>query len=545
MRYYDFSASRIAVIYAASGILWLLCSDNVMYRLVTNQKAIGILSITKGCLFVAITSVLLYSLIHRSHRILQQRNADLLRLNEEIRESQANLQALISAIPDMIFRIHRSGVFLEGHVKSSHYLLAPEGWAGNSLTAVLPADLAQKTLASTEMALTSKTLQTFEYQLKFSGEFRYYEARISACGEQDVVAIVRDITARKHMEAQLQYLGLHDTLTALYNRSYFEETLRRADEAGDSSVGMIICDFDGLRVINDTLGHAAGDNALKAVAGILQECFPFGEPIARIGGDEFAIVLFSNIPLVFEEACRRIRTRITRHNGSHSVIPLSVSMGFSLCTATGGYQAMFKEANNNMYREKLHHSQSTKSAIVQTLMKALEARDFITEGHGVRLQDLVVAMARAMGLPEQNQADLRLFAQFHDIGKVGIPDHILLKPARLTEEEFAVMQQHCEIGYRIAKASPDLEPIADWILRHQEWWDGTGYPLGNKGDQIPMECRILAIADAYDAMTNDRPYRQAMPVETAIAELRQCAGTQFDPALVEPFVQLVLHPAGT
>jgi HD-GYP domain-containing protein (c-di-GMP phosphodiesterase class II) len=141
-------------------------------------------------------------------------------------------------------------------------------------------------------------------------------------------------------------------------------------------------------------------------------------------------------------------------------------------------------------------------------------------------------------LPQAVVADMRLLAKFHDIGKVGIPDSILKKPGKLTQAEMVIMRQHCEIGYRIAKSSPDLEPIADCILKHQEHWDGNGYPLGISGEQIPIECRVLGIVDAFDAMTNDRPYRQAMTEDEAIKELLRCAGAQFDATLVEVFIAL-------
>ncbi|WP_245867411.1 Cyclic di-GMP phosphodiesterase [Sporomusa silvacetica DSM 10669] len=135
--------------------------------------------------------------------------------------------------------------------------------------------------------------------------------------------------------------------------------------------------------------------------------------------------------------------------------------------------------------------------------------------------------------------DLKLLAQFHDIGKVGIPDKILFKPGTLTPEKFNEMQRHSEIGFRIAQSSPDLNLIADYILKHHEWWDGSGYPMGLSGENIPLECRILSIADAYDAMTSDRPYRKALVHKHAIDELRRFAGIQFDPELVENFITLV------
>ena len=172
-------------------------------------------------------------------------------------------------------------------------------------------------------------------------------------------------------------------------------------------------------------------------------------------------------------------------------------------------------------------------------MKALEVRDYITEGHAARLGELMEKMGQRLEFSQGAVADLRLLAKFHDIGKVGIPDSILNKPGKLTEEEMAVMRRHCEIGFRIALVSSDLEPIADWILKHQEHWNGNGYPLGLVGEEIPVECRIMAITDAYDAMTSDRPYRKAMSCQDAIAEIRRCAGTQFDPKLAEKFIEMV------
>jgi HD-GYP domain-containing protein (c-di-GMP phosphodiesterase class II) len=147
--------------------------------------------------------------------------------------------------------------------------------------------------------------------------------------------------------------------------------------------------------------------------------------------------------------------------------------------------------------------------------------------------------ARALGLPDRAVNDLRLLAQFHDIGKVGIPDSILFKEDELTEEEYRILQKHCEIGHRIALSVPELVLISDWILKHHEWWNGEGYPLGLKREEIPLECRIMAIADAYDAMTNERPYRRAKSHQEAVEELRNKAGSQFDPKLVEVFLRVL------
>ncbi|HEY8908780.1 MAG TPA: HD domain-containing phosphohydrolase [Desulfosporosinus sp.] len=355
-----------------------------------------------------------------------------------------------------------------------------------------------------------------------------------------ISSIGEDITERKQFQERLEHMSFHDALTGLYNRTYFEEELLLLKEDCFAPVGMIVCDVDGLKLVNDTLGHSNGDQLLCLTAGILKQYFREGDMLFRIGGDEFAIILPKSELSVVEQACYRVRKGVEKYNVENVEVPLSLSMGFSVSEKTmANLGEVFKEADDAMYREKLHRSKSTRSALVQALMKALEARDFITEGHADRLQDIVISLGGALGLSERNLADLRLLAQFHDIGKVGIPDRILFKPGRLTNKEYKEMQRHSEIGHRIAQSASDLRPIADHILRHHEWWNGSGYPLGLKEEDIPLECRILAIADAYDAMTSDRPYRKAMSQEQAFKELIKNTGFQFDPKLVPIFIKVI------
>lgn len=311
-------------------------------------------------------------------------------------------------------------------------------------------------------------------------------------------------------------------------------------------MAVIICDIDGLKMVNDTFGHEAGDRFIKAAANNLIKAVRKQDILARTAGDEFALVMpFADKELV-EKTIDKIRISTQKCKEHQLPIPLHVSIGYAIVDDENtSIKDAQRIADNNMYREKLHHSRSKKSSIINTLIKMLEARDIITQGHANRTEKLAVRLANIMGMNQRQIDDLKLLAMFHDIGKVGVPDSILFKKGRLTYDEMLKMQRHTEIGHRIALSSPELAHISEWILMHHEWWDGNGYPLGIKGEEIPLECRILAVVDAYDAMTQDRPYRSAMTHEEAVAELKKCAGTQFDPSLVELFLKVLEEEADT
>lgn len=344
----------------------------------------------------------------------------------------------------------------------------------------------------------------------------------------------------KESEKNIYRMSIIDIPTGMYNRNFFESELNRIQNEDNTDVGIVVCDIDGLKLINDMLGHSAGDDYLKESAMILRQSFSEEDIIARIGGDEFAVIIKNATKKDISSKMQRITEKLEKTNQDERVVPISMSCGYAMGhSRQTDLKEIFRAADNMMYHEKLHHKQSEKSKNLNILTKMLEERDFITEGHGERMKELCCELAGKIGISEAESKDMRLFAHFHDIGKIGIPDRILFKPDILTAEEMNVMKGHTEIGYRITVASADLIHISDWILKHHEWWNGNGYPLNLKGEDIPIQCRILAIVDVFDAMTSDRPYRKALSREAAIAEILKNKGIQFDPKLVDEFIAMM------
>lgn len=383
------------------------------------------------------------------------------------------------------------------------------------------------------------------YEHKDRNEERYVLRTLSPILEQgtrqvkNVAVVSKEITDLKKTEEKLTYLSLHDPLTNLYNRGYFEEEMRRHDSSRFGLVGLIMCDIDGLKLVNDILGHDKGDKLLVIASQVIRRSFRDSDVVARVGGDEFAILLPNSPKSKVEDICLRIRNSVAEHNRENPFLPLSISTGFAVRTTPDQSMAeLYREADNKMYAEKLHGSQHARNMIVKKVMCAIEKNGLMTEQSIKRLQRFVVALGRALDLPQDRIGNLHLLARFHDIGNVGVHDKIFHKKDRLTDEDIAEIRKHCDVGRRIAQSAPDISHIADHILKHHEWWNGDGYPLGLAGDEIPLESRIMAIADAYESMTGIRPYRKPLSRSHALNELQKNSGSQFDPVLVEKFIEI-------
>lgn len=353
-----------------------------------------------------------------------------------------------------------------------------------------------------------------------------------------VICILSDITRRKKYEEEILFLNYSDKLTGLRNRLFMELQFNKLNHDSDSKYFIIMGDLNGLKDTNDTLGHRGGDNLLYEMGKILKECCESDDIISRWGGDEFIILVKEKDKKYVSNLIDKIK--FICKNKSETDFKISIALGYAEGNKEySNTEQVMSLAEKRMYRNKLMEDESSRSSTISTLIKTLHAKHSETEEHTIRIKNLSLKLGKRLGLTQDKLDELELVASLHDIGKIGIPDQILLKPSKLNNEEWEIMKSHTDIGYRIAKSTPQLEHVAYEILYHHEKYDGTGYPDGLKGEEIPLVSRIINICDSFDVMTNKRVYKEALNYEYAINELIRCSGTQFDPLIVKEFLKLL------
>ena len=357
-------------------------------------------------------------------------------------------------------------------------------------------------------------------------------------GRPATLALINDTTKRKQMEEKIRYLSFHDHLTGLYNRHFLENEMERLDTPRQLPIGIIMADLNGLKLLNDTFGHEVGDEMLKQAAAVLNQSCRSEDIIARWGGDEFVIFLPQTTAEDVHTICQRINEKCQETFVEE--MPLSLALGAAnKHTTEEMLDKVLKKAEENMYKQKLAGRQRIKSAVLKTLFKNLAAKSFETEAHYAGMQSVAQKIGEKIGLSAAELNRLEMLITMHDIGKINIPKEILTKKGTLSAEEWEQIKQHPETGYRIAHATEEYAHVAEDISTHHERWDGSGYPQGLQGEEIPLLARITALAEAYEVMSSGRPYKKAMSREEIVAELQRGAGGQFDPELADVLLAIL------
>ncbi len=364
---------------------------------------------------------------------------------------------------------------------------------------------------------------------------------------------------------ELASRSITDPLTGVTNHRYFHERLGFEVDRARRTVeplSLAMFDLDELRLVNDTRGHLAGDRRIGLVASAITDTIRTTDTVSRIGGDEFAVILPGTGSLDAHAVVGRIVDEIVARQAGQAVRTTS-SVGVAsfpehaadkeelITTAEAALHAAKDGGRNRVviYEPGTAGGRTTEERIraveaesllrtVRALAAAVDARDAYTHSHSRSVATLAVEIAHHLGFSATHIEQLKIAALLHDIGKIGIPDHVLRKASALDDEEYRIVKEHSGLGERILSSvvSPELLP---WVACHHERWDGGGYPRGIAGEEIPLEARIIAICDTYDAMTSDRPYRSGLPVDQAIREIETFAGRQFDPRVASAFVTMM------
>lgn len=470
---------------------------------------------------------------------LREQYDHLLENEQKLRASEERNRGIVNALPDLVFTFNPEGIFIDCQATNEDQLFLPKGeFIGKNILEVMPPTLAQASAVKIREAFETGELQQIEYDLEMNGSTEYFEMRLVKSRENEVIGITRNVSSERQYRDRIEYLSYHDQLTGLYNRRFFEEELRRLDVQRNFPLGIVMADVNGLKLINDSFGHKMGDQLLVKVAEVLKRGCRADEIISRIGGDEFIIL----IPKINAEQIELLIGRIEEiaHQEKIGSVELSVSFGWDLkYRSEEDIQDVFKQAENYMYKKKLFEGPSMRGKTIGAIINTLNEKNKREELHSHRVSELSKRLAQQLGFTEQAVEEIKTAALLHDIGKIAINEEILNKMGKLSDEELNEMKRHPEIGYRILRSVNDMVDMSDYVLYHHEHWDGTGYPKGLGGKDIPIQARIISIADAFDAITSDRTYRPRRTNEEAFQELIRCSGKQFDPELIVSFIDMM------
>ncbi|MFA9465465.1 MAG: HD domain-containing phosphohydrolase [Velocimicrobium sp.] len=570
---------RICITYLVIGFIWVYFSDSATIRFIKSSNLLRLANTYKGFLYIFITTILLYHSIEKliqkvqlTEKELRKSKAELVETNEELQlyveqiseaeeelraqyeqmlEYDKNLATSEEKYKTLIAQMQLGLALYEGttgqdikdfilvEVNSSHEILTgikKEAAIGRRFDEIHPT-YEQEYLS--KMRNIIKTGEPCSYERYKKETNIYYEILAYRPKENQLAVIINNISKRKKMEEELQFLSYHDQLTGLYNRRYFDQVLKRLNHTKYMPLSITIADINGLKLINDSFGNMVGDQYIVKIADTLKKAYREDDTICRLSGDEFVVLSPKTEMNMAESLMQKVYKSAKKEKVNE--MDLSISIGFSTKFKKDQSSLdVFKKAEDYMYRRKLYESPSMRGKTITTIITTLHEKNPREELHSRRVSQLCEKMGTILMFSEDKVKELKMVGLLHDIGKIAIDERILNKPDKLEKEEWEEIKKHPAIGYRILSTVNDLAEMAEYVLAHHERWDGTGYPKGLKGEDIPMESRIIAIADSYDAMISERSYRSALSKKIAIDELIKNAGTQFSPELVSIFVKKVV-----
>ena len=541
-------ALKVAGIYFLVGCAWIIMSDKIAEALFPSIEVLTVVNIIKGWFYVFATAALLFFLIrYEIQRIIDSKES-IRKINSSLEQSNTLFSAILESSPDMIFfsldTQYRYTAFNLRHKENARFI-----WSGEVDVGINYIDQIQSTEKREEMkricdrALSGEYLNYIEETGRDKESMLFWQIYVSPImnAKKECVGITfftMNITALKRAQEKNQYLSYHDTLTNLYNRRYYEEALHKMELDKVLPISVIIGDLNGLKMINDAFGHSVGDELIVSAADAFRSVCRKEDIVARWGGDEFIILL----PGIDQNEVEQTVSAIKKECSSRDVRSIPVDISFGWHTRSDESEDMtlvLKNAEDYMFKNKIIESRSMRSHTIRVIMNTLHEKNPREEAHSNRVGDLCKKMGEAMNLSEQDVKTLHMIGFLHDIGKIAMDEGILNKKGKLTDEEYEQIKLHPEIGCRIIRSSYEITEVSESILSHHERWNGSGYPKGLSGEQIPMYARIIAIADSFDAMTSMRTFRACVSGKDAAEEILRCAGSMYDPKIAELFYRKV------